>query len=145
MAKAVAFDRQTGERVLQATRAVEKMAPPSASRPATGGPGPQVTKLIIGVITSNATGGGKYYGKQIIPQGAAVNVATNLAQSDIGTLSDDTIVFLNLEEIGASTHVLTENSELPYFVGRVIAYSTEATPKLVVAGYSIISSDCADV
>lgn len=135
------FTRPTAEKVLRATRSVLGV-PQDRTREEPRGPGPQVTKPFIGIITGNATGGGKYYGKQIIAAGAAVSASTNLTQSDIGTLATETVLFLNLEEVGRSSHVLTELGSTPYFIGRIIGYSTEATPKLVVVGLSIQSAGC---
>jgi hypothetical protein len=93
--------------------------------------------LWIGQITGNAAGGGKYQAKSI--GGGSSAVATgNLAASDLGTLASAVdVLFLNLEEVGDSTHVLTEDSSTPYATGKIIGRTAEGLA--IVAGLSIES------
>jgi hypothetical protein len=59
-------------------------------------------------ITGNATGGGKYIGKVIVWRTTEVSLTTNLAQSDVGTTTDQPdVLVLNTGERGQSTHDLT--------------------------------------
>lgn len=93
-----------------------------------------------GKITANHAQGGTYYAKTIY--GPAKEPASTLAESDLGTIAStaDTI-FLNLEEVGSATHVLTEESATPYALGFVIGATNEYR---VVAGFSILSTTCED-
>lgn len=103
---------------------------------------PQAGEVSIVHITGNAAGGGKYFGRLLRAQVSAPRVSPtgNLTEEEVGIAgTSDDVLFLNLEEVGLESHVLTEGDSSPYAIGHCRGYSTEAPKKLVVVGLSLLS------
>lgn len=61
---------------------------------------------VVFKISSNASGGGKYYGKVVYGVSSATG-SGNFAESDTGTVhSSETLLCLNTRELGTSAHIL---------------------------------------
>lgn len=95
-------------------------------------------------ITGNESGGGKYRcdaweaGKALLQPTGNVSVSNVTA----GTRHFVDAVFVNLQE--TSTHDLTnaDNTDQKLFVGLMIGYTSESTPRAVFVGNALWTTAC---
>lgn len=97
-------------------------------------------------IVSNCAGGGKYKAKIFdTNKSDGFSESGNLSESMIGTVTAATFdaYAMNLEEVGASSHVLTEGSNTPLALGVFVRFKVSGTTAYpVFAVLSILSEDC---
>jgi len=96
---------------------------------------------ILFKVTSNASGGGKYNGK-VVYGASSASASGNLAESDFGTVhTSETILALNVREVGKSTHDVSSSTYLPLvFLGIVIGLNTSGS--IIVAFDGMQWQDC---
>jgi hypothetical protein len=127
------------ERIVRAVRRLEAMpqvAKGQQRRQYQLRAGADVTVVVTG---DGGYGGGKYAGLILLPRtgGADVPTAGTLSESEIGSTADaPSCIVLNAQEIGSSTHWLTDagNSFQKYFNGRITYRNSDGTLIVTING-----------
>lgn len=88
-----------------------------------------------------ATGGGKYYCKEILPAAGDVSDSVNLNSASFGTAGTKDVLLLNSTEEGQTTHDLTfGTSAYPQvFVGVTVQNNSDGTKVVALPGFQVQS------
>jgi len=86
-------------------------------------------EIVTVKVTGNASGGGKYTGRILLPTESDVSASGDMGDSELGILpAADNALVLNLQERALSTHALTTGShDVNHFIGRVERINSDGT------------------
>lgn len=146
----LAFGRDINQSIDDAQRGGRGVLPPEIPPGSFGhGDGSAWSRVYLGKVTGDETGGGKYkatlYDVANTSGTSISDPAANLEEDaiDASPKIDDNAVFINLVEYGAGTHDLTGSNELtPYFIGLLIEHTDDG--RMVVAGLAFAVASCSD-
>lgn len=97
--------------------------------------------VTIGRVDEDAAAGGKYFGDTIsVANNTPIDDTTDADAAEFST-GGTPCMFINLEEEGESTHILTEGAMTPLWIG-VRVGTFEDMP--VYAGFSLKSTSCTE-
>lgn len=102
--------------------------------------------VYIAKLTANESGGGKYTCSVYQVKNTLLTGTGNVTAADIeGTLIFANGIYLNLQEVGQSTHDLThvDNTAQKYFLANLIGYTSDSTARPVFVGNAAWFDACA--
>jgi hypothetical protein len=91
-------------------------------------------------VSTNASGGGKYYGYRVLMPTAALSASGNVADADLGASASSQVLIFNAAEVGQSTHDLTilpvrQATFGAWFIG--MSDETPPKPTYMINGFDI--------